>query len=242
LAAFERTNSREPKSVGGPESSVLQQLIEQLTLEHQAAERRRDRFRQDRDKYKKELRPLQDALAAAYAEAENAFVPQFRSLATRFIGIDIAVRLNPTADGVSILLEVGGTRRREIDELSESQRFFLDIALRMALAVHMSHDAASLLIDTPEGSLDIAYEARAGEMFAEFARANQLVITANINTSQLLKSLAQSSGVEHMDLVRMTGWTPLSEVQAACEDLFEDAYRAIEKSLLPGGADAAANA
>jgi hypothetical protein len=132
------------------------------------------------------------------------------------------------------MVAVQGSRRRASDALSESQRFFIDIALRMALATQMSSPGAPacLYIDTPEGSLDIAYEARAGSMFALFVeRGLQLVMTANINTSQLLHRLAETLGAERMTLVRMTQWTTLSEVQAAEENLFDSAFRQIEGAL-----------
>ena len=67
------------------------------------------------------------------------------------------------------MLSLEDQARARSNDVSESQRFFLDIALRMALAEFMSPDGATLLIDTPEGSLDITYEARAGQMFSDFA-------------------------------------------------------------------------
>jgi hypothetical protein len=89
-----------------------------------------------------------------------------------------------------------------------------------------------LYIDTPEGSLDVAYEARAGSMFAEFVRLdNDLLMTANINSSQLLLRLAEQCGRESMQLVRMIDWSQLSDVQAEHELLFESAYGDIEAAL-----------
>lgn len=56
-------------------------------------------------------------------------------------------------------LDLLGTARTDSSQLFEIQRFFPDIALRMALAIYLSkkNNEATLLIDTPEGSLDIAY-------------------------------------------------------------------------------------
>ena len=89
-----------------------------------------------------------------------------------------------------------------------------------------------MYIDTPEGSLDIAYEARAGDMFGTFAHDGYgLVMTANINTSKLLERLASSCGPSLMHLERMTEWTVLTDVQAAEEQLFHDAYSQIERAL-----------
>ena len=75
-----------------------------------------------------------------------------------------------TTPSVSLVLQIK-VKRREIHQLSESQRFFVDIALRMAFAHFMSdpEGKASLFIDTPEGSLvHIAYENRAGNLGAVY--------------------------------------------------------------------------
>ena len=54
-----------------------------------------------------------------------------------------------------------------------------------------------MLIDTPEGSLDIAYETNAGSMFYEYIAANQkMIITANLNSSGLIQTLAGKTKFE----------------------------------------------
>ena len=165
-------------------------------------------------------------------------MPLFRKLAEHFIGFDLDIAAERRGDGFGLVLEFKSTRRRGQHQLSESQRFFLDIALRMALAQFVSapEGTAPLYVDTPEGSLDIAYEARAGEMFAQFVKSgHDIVMTANINTSQLLKKLARICGTSRMTLVRMTEWTDLSEVQMEEDSLFRDAYNGIEEELRSGG-------
>lgn len=237
LATFENGNTELVSALRPSADSAIADKVNQLQVQRLDAQRRRDEHRRRRDAYKVELRPLQDELTDAYAGAEAEFVPLFRDLAFKFIGIDLDLFLKASASGLSIGLEVAGVRRRGTTELSESQRFFLDIALRMALVEHMTRGRgnATLFVDTPEGSLDIAYEARAGELFAEFVkRSNQIVMTANINASQMLKSLARECGEARMDLLRMTNWAPLSEVQAGAESLFDDAYEAIESELRQG--------
>jgi ABC-type cobalamin transport system ATPase subunit len=191
-----------------------------------------------RDEKHRELLKLQRELQASYLEAEEVFVPSFRRLAHLFLGIDLEVSLSvsnsTSSPGLSLTLEVRGETRRETYQLSESQRFFLDIALRMALTHYMSNDKsrACLLIDTPEGSLDIAYESRAGDMFAEFADSgHDIIMTANINSSQLLLKLAERCGREKMEVYRMTSWSELSEVQLSGEALFHQAYSHIEQAL-----------
>jgi hypothetical protein len=213
-----------------------------LESEYRNAVARRDSFRQQRDALRAELEPLQARLTSAYHSGELEFVPTFRRLAKRFIGLDIDVSLYQIQNTFGLSLEMEGTRRQSTTELSESQRFFLEIALKMALGQYMSSDEspAGLLIDTPEGSLDIAYEARAGDMFADYVQAGfNLLMTTNINSSQLLIRLAERCRLDTMELVRMTEWTSLTEVQAAEEHLFNEAYTSIENKLMHAGPEEA---
>lgn len=196
---------------------------------------RKDTEYKRRDEQRKELRKLQESLERRYAIAEGEFVPLFKELAFQFLGIDLDIRMESrSSPGLSLLVEVRNETRRKHHQLSESQKFFLDIALRMALVQFMSNQQgrATLFVDTPEGSLDIAYESRAGNMLANFAkRGFRIFMTANINSSHLLLSLASELGREKMHVCRMTSWTELSEVQIQEEELFERAYAAIETSL-----------
>jgi len=211
-------------------------------------ERLRDRYNElldekneeydKRDNYKKELMNVQNKLEKKYLDAEIEFVPMFQDLANLFLGVDVDIRMESsktvTDPGLSLILELKGEARREVHELSQSQRFFLDIALRMSLAQYMSSDVgpAPLFIDTPEGSLDITYESRAGEMIARFAQEeHDIVMTANINSSQILLELADRCGHNKMELRRMTSWTELTDVQREGEELFDKAYADIEKRL-----------
>jgi energy-coupling factor transporter ATP-binding protein EcfA2 len=198
---------------------------------------KRQKQYEKRDEKKKELNRLRRNLIAQYSEAEERFVPVFKTLAHSFLGINLDVRMEAGARGVSLTVSVDDVPRRKIFQLSESQRFFVDIALRMALLKFTSPPGskASLLVDTPEGSLDIAYEKRAGDMFARFVLDGfNLIFTANINTSQLLLALASNCGTSHMRLNRMTSWTELSEVQRAEENLFNNAYQQISAALAKG--------
>ena len=107
----------------------------------------------------------------------------------------------------------------------------------MALAHYVSGGSGGscLFIDTPEGSLDIAYESRVGMMFAKFVgMGHDSVMTANINSSQILQRLASECGHARMTLHRMTSWTELSAVQLDEEHLFEQALEKIEESFALG--------
>ena len=210
-----------------------------------ALEKQRDKLIQDamlarkkRDECTKEIKKFTDDIAKKYAQAENSFVPRFRELAESFIGLDIDLSIERgVRSAIKLQLKLENDTRSIDHQLSESQKFFLDIALRMALAIYISNvpnnkSSASLFVDTPEGSLDIAYESQAGEMFSTFAKnGHDILMTANINTSALLLNLAQCCGRSLMRLVRMTSWAELSAVQQKSEALFDDAYEKIEEKL-----------
>jgi DNA repair exonuclease SbcCD ATPase subunit len=234
LATFERDNAIAARVSPSDADSLRAMYTNQVNrfLEQKEAARAK------RDKARDELTKLQNAVRKQYEHVEEEFVPLFRDLAFSFLGLNLDIRFNVRAAQISLALVVESKERVESHQLSESQRFFVDIALRMALARFMVGDAgASMLIDTPEGSLDAAYESRAGEMFAKFARSgNQILMTANVNTSRLLLRLAERCGHQFMQLIRMTEWAYLSEVQTAEEEQFDDAYAAVEACLVKGDA------
>lgn len=187
--------------------------------------------RKKREQKKKELEPLEKELSTQYNEAESVFIPIFNDYAKSFLGLNIDIQLSITSKAASFKLDINDSQRKQSHQLSESQRYFIDIALRMAL-IQMGTYSATLLIDTPEGSLDIAYESRAGKMFANFSKQGfGLILTANINTSQLLLQLARESKSSGMHIERMTEWTYLSEVQQQEEQFIENAFSEIDKAL-----------
>ncbi|MDR2667192.1 MAG: AAA family ATPase [Holosporales bacterium] len=223
------------KNISNESNESIRQQIDSLSSARANFMKLREKEYSRRDKLKEELLSLQKQLERKYAEAEVDFVPLFQNLAEKFLGIKLDVSLiakNPKK--INLELTMRGDPRNKSHQLSESQRFFVDIALRMALAQHISSSdsPATLLVDTPEGSLDIAYENRAGEMFAQFvASGHDLLMTTNINTSQLLLALASKCGSSSMKMIKMTEWTMLSDVQTESTDLFDNAFAQIQHAL-----------
>ncbi|MFE9057145.1 AAA family ATPase [Streptomyces mutabilis] len=214
--------------------SGVSKVVQQLEAERLNAIERRDDFRRKRDEFYALMDPVKRELAERYNEAEVEFLPRFQTLARAFLGLDLHCDLDKKARGPELVVSINNQKRREQNQLSESQRYFIDIALRMALTEYMIGPGASacLLIDTPEGSLDIAYEARAGEMFGEFVtRGNRIIMTANLNSNRLVLELANVCRRDLMHVERMTNWSVLSEVQAQSENLFDKSYEDIQVSL-----------
>lgn len=234
--AFEKDNTF--KMYESTENEGIDFVIEKYKEQSDEYDRVSVEKRAERDKLRPDYNSLEAKIKSAYREAEVDFVPIFLKLAKSFIGYDISINLETKKRNMKLVLDLKDSARTESSHLSESQRFFLDIALRMSLAIYLSKRSndATMLIDTPEGSLDIAYESRVGEMFACFVKKyNQnILMTANINASQLLISLAEKCGVEKMQFKRMLDWTDLSIIQQEGENLFEQVYNNIEKALNEG--------
>lgn len=56
-------------------------------------------------------------------------------------------------------------------------------------------------------------------MLSEYVKeGSQLIMTTNINSSGLLKSLARNSNKSEFNLINMLNWTQLSEVQKKQRD------------------------
>jgi len=188
-----------------------------------------------RDELKPLFNILEKKMKKAYSEGETIFVPVFKELAKSFIGYDLEIKLMSKNGRLTLILDLDSSARTESYKLSESQRFFLDIALRMSLAIYLTtpDKEATLLIDTPEGALDIAYETRVGKMFAHFINtySQNIVMTSNINSSLLLISLAKSVKGGKMTMRRMLDWIDLSIVQKEEEKLFKKYFDNVESML-----------
>lgn len=202
-------------------------------------EQEKSKHIEERDQLKLEYDSLCVSLEQIYHRVQVDFLPIFKNFAKEFTGLDLDMNLiSVTDDGrkmFKFILQIDDTNRDNEFELSESQRFFIDIALRMAIVTFVckkTNASTSMLIDTPEGSLDIAYETNAGSMFFEYVAANQkMIITANLNSSGLIQTLATKTKLDKFELISMLKWAKLSSVQNTHFQLFEKSISFIESRL-----------
>lgn len=86
--------------------------------------------------------------------------------------------------------------RYKAADLSEAQRLFVDLAFRMAVLDvwrEQTGGSATLIIETPEGTVDIAYMVRVAEMLARFgASGHTVILTTNLNNDALLAGVLRS--------------------------------------------------
>ncbi|MBD7614391.1 AAA family ATPase [Klebsiella pneumoniae] len=236
LDSFENENRGAILLGSSPNPHYFTQEIKELEAQRDKFNKSSLAFYKKRDELRDQLRKHEKELKVNYSIYAESFVLRFRELAEEFIGMPVDVVLehhkSKTKSGFGLTLHMNKKLRTTSDKLSESQRFFIDIALRMAITEFMCDGPATLLIDTPEGSLDIAYEARAGSMFSKYAKQNNFILmTANLRSSYLVLRLANLQKKQGMQIVRMTEWTNLTEVQKSEEGLFTRAYNDIEAAM-----------
>jgi hypothetical protein len=128
-------------------------------------------------------------------------------------------------------------RRTGPEQVSESQREFIDIAFRMALiAVAGGGGGSSLVIDAPESSLDAVFVARAAKVLSEFsarATGNRLLVTSNLVESRLIPTLIEKTIALGRDWA-LVDLLSIATPTAALREL-RDEYSEVRDRLLPIG-------
>ena len=94
--------------------------------------------------------------------------------------------------------DFSGTFRRSVPgDVSESQREFIDISFRMALAkVATKLHVTSLVMDAPESSLDAIFVTRAARVLGALGRpetGNRLIVASNLVDGKLIPSLLKEA-------------------------------------------------
>ena len=123
-------------------------------------------------------------------------------------------------------------RRTGPSDVSESQREFIDLAFRMALIKAASQSGfGSLVIDTPESSLDVVFAKRVAEILIRFASAdgdNRLVVTSNLVEGSLIPTLVGAAAPDNRDMTRLVDLFEIAKPTRAillAESDYEDARR-----------------
>ena len=99
---------------------------------------------------------------------------------------------------------IDGKIRYFEEQLSESQRFFVDHSFRMSILTFFYNYPTFYIVETPDSSLDISYEKNAAEVFSKFlSNPNSLIITSNLNNSSFLNHLIDTTKVRLISLMEI---------------------------------------
>lgn len=165
-----------------------------------------------------------------FTERNNQLSVIYQDLASAFLGKPVTLEYEKSpAKFVSIdyLIPVfDGEARRNPEDCSEAQRFFLDIAFRMSLIIlnyNLTQTTGTFICETPESALDVSYVDNVVKMFFKFTEnGNRLILSNNLQKlglASLMVNKAKNEGTEY-SVFDLLEYGRLSDVQQKFKDLF----------------------
>ena len=166
------------------ESSYLAMVnrINELTIEKEKAVELSEK---NRNNALMIIRKIQDNLLEITKNISNIF----STFAENFMKLPCYLTLEKTdSSDVKLFFPVIDNKTRyESEELSESQRFFVDYSFRMSILSYFYEMPSFYICETPDSSLDISYEENAVDIFMKYLeKPNSLILTSNLNNSTFI--------------------------------------------------------
>jgi len=240
------------------QESILQLIIDKIRIANPIISSAYTPPQREKNELKKELKnlenqyieingrfnKLQDELDSKYntfREAATLRLKRLRQIykeyATSFLGTQCDLEEAAASDrflNLNLFVPRFDEKTRPRPETcSEAQRFFLDIAFRLALidlTAQLSKSAASFICETPENSLDISYIENVATMFKTFAgKGHVILLTTNIQPGGLAKPILRERGVreKRKSILNLLEYGHLSDVQQKNIEKLNDEFKAI---------------
>lgn len=165
----------------------------------------RDRERVAKKKREKHLASLRKELAktnAVFDDIQAKIARAFKKYATLYLDQPCDVKFlkerelpgkrgpQIKAPHAAFFPVISGETRPSAQALSHAQRSFIDLAFRMAVLEvwhNLTKKTVTLIIETPEGTVDSAYMERVGTMIRTFGeQGHTVIITTNLNNDIFL--------------------------------------------------------
>ena len=136
----------------------------------------------------------------------------FADFAEAFMKLPCSLTLVNNNGMKSFLPVIDHQVRYEPEELSESQRFFVDYSFRMSILSYFYECPSFYICETPDSSLDISYEENAANIFMKYLeQPNSLILTTNLNNSTFVKSILKKAANKRV--INLLRYGKISEVQ-----------------------------
>lgn len=139
----------------------------------------------------------------------------FQDFAEAFLKLPCNLTLTSVNNGdVKLFVPVIDDKPRfDAEELSESQRFFIDYSFRMSILAYFYNGPSFYICETPDSSLDLSYEENAANTLLKYTeKPNALILTSNLNNSTFIKSLLKKT--EKLNVLNLLKYGKVSAVQA----------------------------
>lgn len=160
-------------------------------------------------RYRRMMHQASERIVSAHSTVREHFQEYVRHFLAELCELNLRYRKRPIGEsgqsvdfpGFDVLMTSGvfpdQPRPRETrDDISESQKEFIDLAFRMALirSAAPPEGGAMLVLETPEASLDSLFTYRAGDLLRQFAEeggdiGNVLIASSNLNDANMIPAL-----------------------------------------------------
>lgn len=164
-------------------------------------------------------------------ESRDKLSVMFNKFGYKFLGVPCELVYEDPEDneGKRYLPRINGIERYHEEELSESQRFFIDQSFRMSLLNFFNSSSTFFMSETPDSSLDISYEKNAAKVYLEYIKQpNELIITSNLNNSEFLEYLIDEA--KNINYINLLSIGRQSAIQSNSKELIESSKK-IEKMI-----------
>ena len=191
VETFEKRNLLHSLENDGTDNSqdfsykVMMNRINQLTIE-------KDEYQKKSGEFSQKSLEITKKIEADLQKNTKAISNEFSKFAEAFMKLPCFLTLEQQKENKSKLFfpVIDGIVRYDEEELSESQRFFVDYSFRMSLLEFFYTTGSFYICETPDSSLDISYEENAADIFIKYIESpNVLILTTNLNNSSFLKSI-----------------------------------------------------
>lgn len=163
----------------------------------------------------------------------SRFSSLFSSFAESFLGVSCSLTFdnlngNPNRRFYPV---IDGRIRFYEEELSESQRFFVDHSFRMSILSFFYTTPTFYIVETPDSSLDISYEKNAATVFLKFLKQpNSLIITSNLNNSSFVNYVVDNKKDIAVSIIGLLDIAKQSVIQNTSKTLL-DMYENIKYKI-----------
>lgn len=200
-----------------PHGGEIQPFLEEM----ERLQREKDENQQRSIAESAKAREISNRMVAEVTENVLQFSRIFSSYAEQFLGVECKLTYTKLEDDTTerFYPVIAGVTRKNEEELSESQRFFIDHSFRMTILTFFYQRPTFYIVETPDSSLDISYEHNAAKVFLQFLeKPNSIIITSNLNNSTFLRYLIENSEGD-VDVVGLLDIAKQSMIQNSSEQL-----------------------
>ena len=213
--------------------SNAQTDIQAIYDELERLRKAKDEFQQKSIEERQKALRISQTIEGAIIEITKRFSDIFAEYAELFLGLPCRLTYEKIGGSEErrFYPVINGQPRWNDEELSESQRFFVDHSFRMSILTFFYAGPAFYIVETPDSSLDISYENNAAKVFKHFLRnPNTLILTSNLNNSSFVQSIIDNRADVPVAMVGLLDIAKQSIIQNTSEKL-KEIYQSIKNQL-----------